>query len=139
MEIEAEAAETGRRTGRKTARKPGRDAVVEVVARGEGRRSWSSDQKRRIVVEAMQPGVIAADVARRWGIGTGLLYTWRRELLATATPSPASSRAEAMAPATVHAATGRIEIAMLSGVTLRVDAGVDEAALRRVLAALEGR
>ncbi len=59
-----------------------RDGVVEVITRGERRRAWSADQKRLIVTEAMQPGAMPAEVARRWGIGTGLLYTWRRQLLA---------------------------------------------------------
>ena len=57
VEIEAEPAESGRRTGRTTARKVVRDGVDEVVTRGEGRRTWSPDQKRMIVVEAMQPGL----------------------------------------------------------------------------------
>ena len=81
LEIEAEAAETGRSTGRKTAREPPRDEVVEVVTRGEGRRSWSSDQKRRIVVEAMQPGVTPTEVIRRWGLTSSLFYTWRRQVM----------------------------------------------------------
>ena len=68
MEIEAEAAEIGHRTGRRTARKARPDEVVEVVTRGETRRSWSADQKRRIVVEAMQPGVTPTEVIRRWGL-----------------------------------------------------------------------
>ena len=42
----------------------GPDDVVEVVTRGEGRRRWSADQKRRIVVEAMQPGVTPTDLAQ---------------------------------------------------------------------------
>jgi transposase len=55
-----------------------RSEVVEVITRGERRRAWSTDQKRLIVTEAMQPSAMPAEVARRWGIGTGLLYTWRR-------------------------------------------------------------
>ncbi len=81
MEIEAEAAETGHRTGRRTARKARADAVVEVVTRGEGRRRWSADQKRRIVVEAMQPGATPTEVIRRWGLTSSLFYTWRRQVM----------------------------------------------------------
>ena len=33
-----------------------------------------------IVAEAMQPGALVTEVARRWGIGTGLIYTWRRQM-----------------------------------------------------------
>ena len=130
-----------------------RTEFVEVVTRGERRRRWSPEQKLRIVAEAMDPTVAAVDVARRWGIGTGLLYTWRRELLMAVTPAPITPRLPAIAaeevpcesaPAVIAEAAslpgdGRIEIALPGGVVVRVDARVDEAALRRVLAALEGR
>jgi transposase len=38
------------------------------------KRSW------RVVKETTQPGVIVSAVARRHGIGTGQLYTWRKQL-----------------------------------------------------------
>jgi transposase len=95
-------------------------------------------------------------VARRWGIGTGLLYTWRRQLLAGELgelPVPAPMFAQvALAPPAETTATlpdpppgkpdaapavaGRMEIMLPSGATVRVGADVDGAALRRVLTAL---
>src|SRR5919202_286214 len=75
MEAEAEAA-----SAHTTSRMSTRSEVVEVVTRGERRRIWSDEQKRLILVEAMQPGAMVAEVARRWGIGTGLIYTWRRQM-----------------------------------------------------------
>ena len=63
-----------------TAHMSTRSAVVEVVTRGERRRSWSDEQKCLIVAEATQPGALVTEVARRWGIGTGLIYTWRRQM-----------------------------------------------------------
>ena len=39
------------------------------------------EQKREIVLESLQPDVRPADVARRHCINTGLLYTWRRQML----------------------------------------------------------
>jgi len=39
------------------------------------------EQKREIVLESVRPDVRPADVARRHGINTGLLYTWRRQML----------------------------------------------------------
>lgn len=132
-----------------------RTEFVEVVTRGERRRRWTPEQKLRIVAEAMQPGVVAKEVARRAGIGTGLLYTWRREFLTAVAPASSSPRLPAVAveasaaasPATASpptstepaSGTGGIEIALPGGAVLRVDAAVDEAALRRVLAALEER
>jgi transposase len=52
-----------------------------VITRGERRRAWATEQKREIVLESLQPDVRPADVARRHGINTGLLYTWRRQML----------------------------------------------------------
>jgi len=152
LEIEAEAAESGHRTGRTTARKPRRDEVVEVVTRGEGRRSWSWDQKRRIVVEAMQPGVTPVEVIRRWGLTSSLFYTWRRQVMggelgAVPTPLPAFAQvavatdvpAEAPLPKSPARAPARIEVALPCGTVLRLDEDVGADALRRVLAALRGR
>lgn len=64
-------------TDRRSARSP----RIEVITRGERRRAWATEQKREIVLESLQPEVRPADVARRHGINTGLLYTWRRQML----------------------------------------------------------
>ena len=127
-----------------------------MITRGERRRAWSADQKRLIVSEAMQPGAMPAEVARRWGIGTGLLYTWRRQLLAgefgePPVPVPVFAQVT-LAPAvepdavrpdppacnsdTSSAMAGRMEITLPGGAVVCVGADVDGAALRRVLAAL---
>ena len=47
--LDGEVADTGRHT---SSRKGARSELVEVVTRGERRRSWSAEQKRMIVVEA---------------------------------------------------------------------------------------
>lgn len=150
MERTAESTHTSDRMSTRT-------EFVEVVTRGERRRRWSAEQKLRIVAEAMQPGVVAKEVAQREGIGTGLLYTWRRDLLAGIAPGRAAPRlppaAAERSPAALpvveaqRALTtpipgsrpGGIEITLPGGAVVRVDADVDEAALRRVFAALEGR
>ena len=96
--------------------------------------------------------------SRRWHGGTGsvpgLLYTWRREMLATAMAgfAPVQVAAELEGPASGDARrvaapgtpgrrmmppVGRIEVEFPNGVRVRVDGGVDEAALRGVLAALD--
>ena len=142
-----------------SARKSTRSEVVEVVTRGERRRTWSDEQKRLIVLEAMQPGALATEVARRWGIGTGLIYTWRRQMrqgelgampvpafaLVTVAPAPAMAEPEppALTPEVPAEASahdfGRIEVALPCGATVRVGRDVDEAALRRVLSAVWAR
>jgi transposase len=55
--------------------------VVEVVTRGEPRRRWSDEDRARILAEAMAPGAIASHVARRFGVSTGQVYTWRKAML----------------------------------------------------------
>ena len=155
MESEAETAETGHRTGGKTARKSRRDEVVEVVTRGEGRRSWSPDQKRRIVVEAMQPGVTPTEVIRRWGLTSSLFYTWRRQVMGGelgAVPTPLAPAVFAQvtaaedapvplppAPDSPARSSARMEVVLPCGTVLRLDEDVGADALRRVLAVLRGR
>ena len=127
---------------------------IEVITRGERRRRWSVEQKREIAAASLEPGVSPITVARRYGISSGLLYTWRRQLLegpleTTVQPAAKFARVEVMAtpadrsPATtlnsMKHADGMIEIALPGGVSVRVDAQVDSGALRRVLAALARR
>jgi transposase len=121
---------------------------VEVRVRAVRRRNWSTEDKLRIVRETLAPGAVAKVVAERHGIGTGLLFTWRREMLATAMSGlvpvevvPEVSRLEApvSAPATATETPGVIEVSFPAGTTLRVSGSVDMAALRGVLAELRGR
>lgn len=146
-----------------TDRKSTRIQPIEVITRGERRRSWSVEQKREIVAESLEPGMSAIAVARRHGIGSGLLYTWRRQLLRDGQSGgdcqlPAqfarvavsggpqqresavtSARTEAGSTSVRAAVTrsgGTIEIALPGGVSVWVDAQVDSGALHRVLAAL---
>lgn len=136
-----------------------REAPVEVITRGERRRSWTPEQKREIVLESLEAGGSPVAVARRHGIGSGLLYTWRRQMVAgqlkallpvppsfvpvgalpdgEGTAAAGTSMRQASPSATLPAGTPAwIEIVLPDGVTVRVAAAVDEAALRRVLAAL---
>ena len=140
-----------------------RSQRIELITRGERRRRWSVEQKREIAAESLEPGISPITVARRYGISSGLLYTWRRHLLegslgVTGQPVAKFARVEVMAmpadpapaipPAPHPAATpsgpmnrpdGMIEIVLPGGVSVRVDAQVDSGALRRVLAALARR
>ena len=136
---------------------------VEVRVRSERRREWSDGDKLAIVRETLAPGAVAQVVADRHGIGTGLLYTWRKQMLLAAMTGfaaveirpealsapqiadgsavPASAIAPPGTPPVAMAATplarpGLIEVELPAGVRLRVGSDVDGPALRRVLAAL---
>jgi transposase len=120
---------------------------VEVLTGPGRRRSWSDDEKARIVAETAEPGARVTDVARRWQVSAQQVFDWRRQArkaLAEATapagpgfvpvvaePSPASPEA---------ATTGTrqpppIEV-KLAGAVLRIAPGADETLLTTVLRAV---
>src|ERR1700712_610726 len=68
-------------SARTIGRTSGRSARVEVLARAERRRSWTLEQKREIVSESLGPELTPTEVARKHGISTGQIYTWRHQLL----------------------------------------------------------
>ncbi len=47
----------------------------------ERRRRWSLEDRAQILAEAFAPGAVVSEVARRFEISTGLIYTWRRQTL----------------------------------------------------------
>src|SRR3712207_6042593 len=133
---------------RRSSVRRGAGSGVEVQVRTVRRRRWSAEDKLRIVRETLLPGAVAKAVAERHGIGTGLLFTWRREMLAAAmsglvpvevAPEPPRVEAPVPASATAVGTPGVIDIAFPSGATVRVSGQVDEAVLRGVLAELGGR
>ena len=121
---------------------------IEVITGVERRRRWSWDQKRAIVEESLAPHASASAIARKHGIGTGQLYTWRRQLLRrqlAGTPRFARVEVAAEPPRLTGpivgygvGTAGTIEITLADGTTVRVNADVDEPALRRVLGVLRG-
>lgn len=68
--------EVARTQGRRSAQ----SGRVEFITRGDRRRVWAAEQKRAIALESLDPSTTPTDVARRYGISSGLLYTWRRQL-----------------------------------------------------------
>jgi transposase len=139
---------------------------IRVLTRPERRRIWSMEQKREIVAESLAGGMSVSAVARKHDIYPGLLFTWRRQLLTgdigVVTPSrPHFARVDVVAThrrdepdrtvdrtdpigsdtavATVNERKSGLMDIVFAGVTVRVDTSVDQAALRRVLAALGHR
>jgi transposase len=139
-------------------RKSGLVDRVEVRARPERRRRWSSAAKLAIVRETLAAGSTAQVVADRHGIGTGLIYTWRKQMLRAAMagfaaveikpevpaalPGPVQEAVTPPSPApppliaSSGAMPGGIEVELPSGVRLRFGSDVDGRALQRILAAL---
>jgi transposase len=121
---------------------------MDLIPRGERRRRWTTEQKQTIAAQSLVPGASATNVARLHGISTGQLYMWRQALKA-AQPTAANQAigrfarvevaAQPVTPPDVPARPpGLIEIALPDGTTVRINAGIDPRALRRVMAALRG-
>ena len=110
-------------------------ATVAVLSGPERRRRLTATEKARIVEESLAPAAVVAEVARRHDVHTNLLHLWRRQARLAA-GSSAGFLPVAIAPERRPSGGGAIEIELGSGVRLRVDAAVDEAALARVLRAL---
>ena len=158
-------------------------STLNTTGGRRSRRSWSDEDKQRIVDEAVIPGASVADIARRHGLNANLVFNWRKAARAAAAKVSASdacaqgdarpgvaeacefipigvlghaengaSAAVGSSPAVVNDTSPRrvslprpgmderpgvIEIDLADGVRLRVDAFVNERALRRVLAVLK--
>jgi transposase len=52
---------------------------IEVLNGPERRRSWPDEVKIAIVAEALAPGVVVSDVARRYDLNPSQLFGWIRQ------------------------------------------------------------
>jgi transposase len=117
-----------------------------VVETGR-RRRWTDDEKLKIVLESMQTPRAISSTARRYGISRSLLLNWRGSFCTE--PEGAAGQRSGFVPAMVVAdpmpsppatpPSGHMVIEIGKDRRVIVDAGVDAAALARVLAILERR
>ena len=157
--LSPEIADADDEDARTVTRKGAGQGRVEILGR-ERRRTWTQEQKQAIVAESLGSELTPTEVARKYAISSGLLYSWRQQVLrgqgGVVTGAASFARVE-LAPglqepdghepsaAAVSAAArspssggeGLIEIVLPNGTLVRVDAGVDGRALRRVLSALD--
>jgi transposase len=100
------------------------------------------EEKRRIVEEALEPGVSVARVARTHGVNANLLFGWRRQYLEgrLEAKNQAGLLAVRVVPGTreaggrrnVSVACGTIQIELPQG-TIRIAGVADPASLQTVL------
>lgn len=122
---------------------------IEIVGRVSGRRRWTVEQKLAILRDAFGSEGSVRAACERHEVGSGQLYTWRRQAMsgelsgikAMALPTFAEVEVSESATAMVSApscpdTSGQIGIELLSGVKLTVDRTVDADALARVLGVL---
>jgi transposase len=138
----------------------------EIISTVERRRSWSAEQKLRIMSEALEPGATVTAVAERNGVCRSQLYAWLRQardgrlpgiLLSPPTaaafvpvgidPPLTSAPAEARSaeppslsccPALPSRRASVVEISLSNGRGLKVDECIDPNALARLLAVVDG-
>lgn len=119
-----------------------RERRFEVVA--ETRRRWSREEKLAFVAEASGPCTNISAVARRHGLSPALLYRWKKELGSSSDSSalvPVSVVSDVSipdAPKPPSVIDAELEIVLGNGRRVRVSQDIDVAALKRLVAALDG-
>jgi transposase len=113
---------------------------------GRKRRSWTRDEKRRIVEESLEQGASIAEVARRHELNANLLFTWRRKMGVESFEQngsmeilPVTITPESAAEGHCSGAVGQMEIILAEGERIIVWSDVETTALSRVLKALARR
>lgn len=120
---------------------------LEAITGVGGRRSWSGDDKGRIVAESFAARANVSAVARRYGLRPQQVYAWRRLARTGALALPAEEEigfvpvitpaGDATTPATTaQSRPGSVEIE-LAGAVIRASPGVDWRHLRDVLRAVK--
>jgi len=118
----------------------------DIAPGARRRRSWTRDEKRRIVDESLEDGASIAEVARRHELNANLLFTWRRKMGVEPSEQPGPMEIVPVTIARGLAAdehgrdvVGQMEIVLSEGDRILVWADVETAALSRVLKALSRR
>ena len=117
---------------------------LEVITGIGGRRSWSRDDKARIVAESFAVRANVSAVARRYGLRPEQVYAWRRLARTGALVLPAEEEVgfvpvvatggDARSSAPSQAGIVEIDVA---GTVIRAGPGVDWRHLRDVLRAVK--
>jgi transposase len=137
--------------------------VAEVISTVERRRHWPDEEKRRIVSEALAPGVSIAAVSDRNGVYRSLVYLWLRLArsgqlpgVSLTEPPPNSFVAVRIGPppqpvsaegppaaqigrsGSARSQASVVEVTLGNGRMIKIDATIDPATLARLVAALDG-
>jgi transposase len=128
---------------------------LEVFTGAGRRRSFSDEDKARIVAEIVTSGESVSGVARRYGLSPQQLFGWRRQLresqvepseadglqfvpavVDVASSAPTVRRQRKVPTCEAEPGSGTIEVE-IDGVTIRVARGADVKTVRAVLRALK--
>lgn len=121
---------------------------MEIIT-GEPRRRWSREEKLAAVAATFQPDATVTGVARRIGVNTGMLFSWRKQFRAElGFPEPAPEIGFAPVMLTGPSASENppapmvpsiVEIAFADGVRLKLTGAVDPGLAAAVTKALARR
>jgi transposase len=121
---------------------------IEVISRVSGRRRWTVEQKLAVLRDAFGPEGSVRAACERHDVGSGSIYTWRRqamsgELTGVRKPiEPVFAEVQISEPPALPAPlvsspiSSSIGIDLPSGIRVTVDATVDADALSRVIGIL---
>ena len=122
--------------------------MVEIY-RGQARRRWSQEDKRRLVAETLAPGETVHGVARRRGVSPSQLFAWRKLFWAGVERTVPTARIPGFAAVAITPAgmppvdeappSGLIEIELAGGDRVRLSGAADPTLAEAVLRALVRR
>jgi transposase len=121
--------------------------MVEIY-RGQARRRWLEEDKRRLVAETLAPGETVHGVARRHGVSPSQLFAWRKLFWAGIERTVPTARAPGFAAVAIAPAgmppvdeppSGLIEIELAGGDRVRLSGAADPALAEAVLRVLVRR
>ncbi len=130
---------------------------VELLTNARQRRSWQPEQKQQIVLDLVRSGLSVERFARQHGLTPSVVHRWRQEMIVESrrlqslspdapafaavtvatVPSPEPAPAAASSSTQNSHSADRVEIVLLNGRRLTVDAGIALGSLRRLVQALE--
>ena len=114
-------------------------AATERLAVSPGRsyRTWSWEEKERIVGETFLPGANVSAIARSHGLVPSQLFAWRRKALASGLVAPLSgARAQAVKFARFEAVAGEMVEIVVGDVVVRAGSDVEPERLSAVIRAV---
>jgi transposase len=107
------------------------------VSPGRSYRTWSRDEKDRIVGETFSPGANVSAIARSHGLDPSQLFAWRRKALGSGMVAPLSeARGQAVKFARFEAVAGEMVEIVIGDAVVRVGSDVEPERLAAVIRAV---
>ena len=106
------------------------------VSPGRSYRTWSREEKDRIVGESFAPGANVSAIARSHGLDPSQLFAWRRKALASGVVAPLSGAGRAVKFARFEAVAGEMVEIVIGDVVVRVGSDVEPERLAAVIRAV---